>query len=229
MLQVKEKLGQSVERAQWFTFEPAMVVPLLASVQRTMGVPLDSRNEDEPVAKNWGLACGIYQKLVKPSGAILSVSNIPLMSEKLFAGSENSILYERFVSSKKAYLFLSTIGSFVEEEAARMFSQGEYLMGGILDAIASEGVEVVVDLLQEKAAMELKSSCVRFSPGYGQWGLSVQPFFVEMLEGANKGISLNDSHLFTPHKTVSGVIIPGGSSDSSPCDVCDTSCCKQKS
>ena len=214
------------EKAQSFVFQASSVVPSLSSVQRTMGVPKDGRNETEPVAKNWESVCSIYKEIVRPTGAILQLNDIPAMSEKLFAGSESSILYKRLMASEQAYLFLATIGDLVEEKAARLLANGEYLTGGILDALASCGVEVVVDLLQEEVAKILKCSCVRFSPGYGKWGLSVQPFFLEKLEGSKMGISLNDSHLFTPHKTVSGVIIPKDSPDSSPCNACDTSCCK---
>lgn len=211
---------------EWFTFTPEQIMPSLSSVKRTMGVPKEARSEKDQVSENWDDVCEMYKMLVQPEGAILHINDINQMAKKLFAGSESSKLYKRLLSAGDAYLFLATIGISVEEKAASMMSNGEYLKGGILDAIASNAVEVVVDQLQEDVTKRVGNSCVRFSPGYGGWGLEIQPFFLTKLEGSKRGISVNESFMFTPHKTVSGVIVPGTSLLSSPCDVCDTGCCR---
>ena len=219
--------NSGIEKAEWFTFSVEKIMPSLSSVKRTMGVPKGARSETDQVSENWADVCKIYKMLVQPEGAILHINDINQMADKLFEGSESSKLYERFLSAVETYLFLATIGISVEEKAASMMSHGEYLKGGILDAIASNAVEVVVDHLQEEVSNKVGDSCVRFSPGYGGWKLEIQPFFLEKLEGINRGISVNESFMFTPHKTVSGVILQGTSLLNSPCDVCDTGCCRR--
>jgi len=189
-----------------FSFSEDKIIPPLASVQAILGIGKSARDGSGREATDYDEISELYRSLVFGQGSVMPATKA--VGEVLFEDSPTSILYKRFLGSKYPYLFLATIGSKVEEKAEELMATGEYVKGGLLDAFASAGVELVVDLLQKKVAEFVNSTCVRFSPGYGQWDLKVQSFFIKHLDGKNMGISLNDSFMFTPHKTVSGIIVP---------------------
>ena len=83
--------------------------------------------------------------------------------------------------------------------------------GLLLDAMASSMVEDAADSLQalirSSAAEQGLYAGNRFSPGYGDLPLDVQPRFLDAL-GAGKllGISVTDGNLMIPSKSITAVI-----------------------
>ena len=100
-----------------------------------------------------------------------------------------------------------------------LFQAGEYPLGAVLDATASEGAERAADVVQERWAVVLAGGSggatgrgprlLRYSPGYCGWNVSGQRALFRALLPEQIGIALNASCLMTPLKSVSGVIIGG--------------------
>lgn len=103
-----------------------------------------------------------------------------------------------------AYVLALSLGIGVDRLVARLAvtSKAESF---IADAVASAYAEAGADLLSEK----LSESCSlkpRFSPGYGDLSLSVQPKVLDAVNAEKLvGITLNDSLLMTPCKSITAI------------------------
>lgn len=110
----------------------------------------------------------------------------------------------------KVSIFTCTIGSSIEPLIDTYFRDGEYTRAIIVDAIGSAAVEYVADTLNQylsAAAHREKHHLVsRFSPGYGDWDLSIQEDLVTAAGGRAIGIQVTASSLLIPRKSVSGII-----------------------
>lgn len=95
-----------------------------------------------------------------------------------------------------------------------------------LDAAASAAIEEVCDAAQRQIAEQLgKSLTHRFSCGYGDLPLSIQPQLCTLLDSAKSiGLSVSRSSMLTPIKSVTAIlgILPAGAVASAPkpCSIC---------
>ena len=108
-------------------------------------------------------------------------------------------------------LFMSTLGPKLEEEVKRLFDQDHMAEAVILDAIGSETADAVADELHHKVMKSIAADkgyriTPRFSPGYGDWSVTVQNEFLSTCGGDLIGITVNDSSLMHPRKSVSAVL-----------------------
>lgn len=77
----------------------------------------------------------------------------------------------------------------------------------LCDAAASAFTEGACDTLQKLIAAEYRRVTGRFSPGYGDLSLDFQPILLKELNAARLlGITLNDSFLMIPRKSVSAIV-----------------------
>ena len=79
----------------------------------------------------------------------------------------------------------------------------------ILDAAGSAAVENVCDNLCEDLAAQFAPRCLteRFSPGYGDFPLEQQRWFFRLLDMPRRlGVSLTETNLMLPQKTVTAVV-----------------------
>ena len=111
-----------------------------------------------------------------------------------------------FAQAEKVALCISTIGPEIESQSAQLMKTDELMKGLILDAIGSEAVEQVArqmdkNLCKEARAMGLWPS-KRFSPGYKSWNIEEQRYVFRVLSGEDIGVSLNDSCMMIPRKSV---------------------------
>lgn len=101
------------------------------------------------------------------------------------------------------YVFAATLG-IGADRVIRAAGYRGVLAQYVTDAVASAMIESLCDF----AAAELPLlTCSRFSPGYGDLPLEVQPMLLGFL-GADRelGIRLSESLLMTPTKSVSAII-----------------------
>ncbi|MRR23192.1 hypothetical protein EG830_09460 [bacterium] len=88
--------------------------------------------------------------------------------------------------------------------------EGDLLRGYVYDVIGSEVAENAADRMQEelKATSELRGMKItnRFSPGYCGWDVSDQHKLFSFFSNNYCGITLTDSALMNPVKSVSGII-----------------------
>lgn len=112
--------------------------------------------------------------------------------------------------ASSAALFVCTIGAGLENYARQLMKEGDYVTGFVADIMASETVELSMDFIQNALEDDFKSKGLRltnrYSPGYCGWHVSEQQKLFSLLPPGFCGISLTESSLMVPIKSVSGVI-----------------------
>jgi hypothetical protein len=122
-----------------------------------------------------------------------------------------------FRKAERLALFAVTIGGDISKEIARLFEEKEFALGSMVDSVASAGTdkaadyieEVFIDSLIEREFVQQNTGVMRYSPGYCGWHMSGQKRLFSFLHPEKIGITLLDSYLMEPLKSVSGVIISG--------------------
>ncbi len=122
-----------------------------------------------------------------------------------FGEFESKSLEKNLGDCKEAYVFLITLGY----ECDRLLNKLSLISPSrhfICDALASSFAESVCDKAEE--IIKEGTPCrVRFSPGYGDLPLSVQPKLLEMLNAQKLcGITINNSYLMSPSKTITCIM-----------------------
>ena len=128
----------------------------------------------------------------------------------------------------KVAVFALTIGNYLEDMVAYLVNNGLVLQATVLDAIGSGTVEKLAAWLEQNiridASQEGMVTSRRFSPGYCDWDVSQQEQVFKALGDNTAGITLNDSMLMVPQKSVSGIIGIGrpdkGIENYNPCRTC---------
>lgn len=109
--------------------------------------------------------------------------------------------------AEKAVLFVTTIGPALEKEIDRLFSTGEPTKAVILDAVGSEAVEVLTDVMQEALTQQAGAyrPTPRFSPGYGDWPVNENKGILRLLAAQTIGVKMSAQYMLSPQKTVTGI------------------------
>ncbi len=122
-----------------------------------------------------------------------------------FCRIENENLCKNLRGCKSAALFAATVGSGSDRLIMR-YSKVSPAEGMICDCIASSAIEVWCDEVNEKCVGGRESK-PRFSPGYGGVSLEYQKDILAFLDAERKlGITLNDSLMMTPIKSVTAFV-----------------------
>ncbi|NDV79721.1 vitamin B12 dependent-methionine synthase activation domain-containing protein [Dysgonomonas sp. 511] len=107
-------------------------------------------------------------------------------------------------------LFLCTAGDVFTSLSKYYNDKGDYLEAFTADAIGSLTVENAMDKVQEQLSSSLLNSGLsisnRYSPGYCNWILAGQQSLFNLIGENPTGITLSDSSLMNPIKSVSGII-----------------------
>ncbi len=139
-------------------------------------------------------------------------------------------------------LFAVTIGERTSEEIGRLFASNEFALAAMLDSAASAAAERAADLVErmyvESLEQNIRSAsgraALRYSPGYCGWHVSGQRKLFDVLKPERVGLTLTESCLMQPLKSVSGVIIAGAREiHNFPisyefCSQCETRTCRQR-
>jgi hypothetical protein len=112
--------------------------------------------------------------------------------------------------SEYAALFVCTAGALFTDLTHHFNSRVDLLEAYIVDAIGSLTVEKAMDKIQHNLAQwaigKQMSISNRYSPGYCNWHLSSQQDLFGLIGENPSGVSLTDSCLMQPIKSVSGII-----------------------
>ncbi len=113
------------------------------------------------------------------------------------------------VESRRCVLLAATLGGGVEN-AIRRAQVRDMTRALILDCCGSAAIEAVCDAAEQEILAALGEGAFltdRFSPGYGDLPLSVQPRFLETLDTARRiGLTLTSTGIMTPRKSVTAVL-----------------------
>lgn len=118
-------------------------------------------------------------------------------------------LYKHLQGCHSVILFAATIGIGADRLITK-YGRLSPAKSVIIDALASSAIEYWCDVVELELTKNEKS-CSRFSAGYGDFPLEHQKDFARCLDVSRKlGITLSDSLLMTPTKSVTAVIGLGG-------------------
>jgi len=124
-----------------------------------------------------------------------------------------SIIQKMLRHAEQYAFFLATAGPGPELLTRSLMSQGNYLEGYIVDLVASSIVDLAADRVQAQVRKQMlaggKQITNRYSPGYCSWKVEEQQKLFSLFPGGCCNISLSESSLMNPIKSISGIIGAG--------------------
>ena len=118
-------------------------------------------------------------------------------------------IYRHLKDARFAALMACTLGMDAERRLRTTGAQ-QPLEGAVLDAACSAYVEAAVEQMDQQvkaaAAAHGLAGNWRFSPGYGDWPLDQQPELIRVTKCETIGISLSESKMLVPRKSVTAII-----------------------
>lgn len=145
--------------------------------------------------------------------------------------STGKIIHNMLGGAEDYAFFAVTAGPEPEELARSLINSGDFLEGYIVDLIASIIVESVADQVQDNVKSSAQKDGLlttnRYSPGYCSWDVSEQQKLFSLLPAGCCGITLSESSLMHPIKSISGIIGIGTSVKyrTYTCEICSMKEC----
>lgn len=131
-------------------------------------------------------------------------------------------------------LFITTAGNSFDAWIKGKASGGDVLAEYLCSSIGSVIADKVADVIQEEingyAIKTGKGITNRYSPGYCSWNIREQRVIFDLLPAGRIGVTLTQSFLMKPIKSVSGIIGIGVGKKPGPymCDMCNMTNCLVK-
>ena len=117
-------------------------------------------------------------------------------------------LYNHLKHAKQVVLLAATLGIEVERQVRR-YELSELTKAFVLDAACVTYIEKICDLAEVDIDTQFSDRVLnrRFSPGYGDLSLEVQPQFLKTL-GADRqlGLTLTENYLMIPRKSITAIL-----------------------
>ena len=141
------------------------------------------------------------------------------------------ILKRMLRSSERYALFAVTAGPEPETLSKSLMHSNQFLEGYIVDLIGSGIVDSVASQLHQHIKNHAedygKKTTNRYSPGYCSWDVAEQQKLFSLLPDGCCGITLTESSLMFPIKSVSGIIGIGASVkyEDYTCEICPMKNC----
>lgn len=125
--------------------------------------------------------------------------------------SPKGIIMKGLSGAEKYLLFIATAGIEFQQEIDKLSEEGDIVKTYAADLIGSEIAEATVRECMKAIEADYSGTGVSnsYSPGYCGWVLSDQREIFARFEGETCGVTLNDSCLMYPIKSVSGIISVG--------------------
>lgn len=143
----------------------------------------------------------------------------------------NKIIFGQLKKSDSLAVFLATAGEEIGIRTREAMSEGDPLTGYIYDMIGSMVADAASDSIESELGRIIVSAgkkiTNRYSPGYCGWNVSEQHKLFRLVPDNFCGITLTDSALMNPIKSISGIIGIGEGVRYNPytCRLCDMKNC----
>jgi hypothetical protein len=169
------------------------------------------------------------------NGGLAIIDTVNLTKDSIVLNNETfkvgrQIAYD-LKHSEKAALFLCTAGSKIGERSQELMNQGDLLEGYLIDVLGSITVEKAMDKISEILKIDLQKTnlvCTnRYSPGYCDWKVYDQKQLFSFFPENFANITLTESCLMSPIKSVSGIIGIGKEVkfNNYRCEICQSKNC----
>jgi hypothetical protein len=136
--------------------------------------------------------------------------------------------------AERLAFYVCTAGKTISEKSASLLKGNDPVLGYVYDVLGSIITEAAGDLMQSflKSETEINGDQLtnRYSPGYCQWPVSDQHKLFSFFHDNICGVSLTDSSLMNPVKSISGVIGIGKNVKfrTYVCDLCSSKDCSYR-
>lgn len=132
--------------------------------------------------------------------------------------------------------YVLTVGDSYERKSRALMADGDMLDGYAWDAVASAAADLATDLLTQHllTAEAGRDEAVTppFSPGYCGMGLDQQKPLFAIVDAGSIGVSLSESMMMSPIKSVSGLLGIGPATEvidrGVPCQWCELTTCHMR-
>ena len=225
------------------TFTAAEVVPDRVAVLAQLGIPpradLPPRTEALLVA-----ASALFTEHVAPAGVM---SELPAeVFAPVYRGEGRNATESpvEIIAARAEHLalFAVTLGQGIGDALARLFAAEDFALAYTLDAMASVAADGAAELAERRFEADLRArgwaapdgAALRYSPGYCGWDVTGQRRLFAALQPERIGLTLTDSCLMQPLKSVSGVLLAGPRAihrfppTYDFCDRCETRTCRSR-
>lgn len=197
-------------------FTKQQAQPTLREVLKSQGLPEEDalaprlrRLVDEALAS--------YLALVEPRAVCEEVSAeaFAAVLAPLDLDHEQVVVGRIYPKAQALALYVATLGERLSNRIRHLFDEDALAEGYMLDAVASVGADLLSDLLSDRFEATLAARGIEdprvlpYSPGYCGWPTAGQKPLFAALRPHEVGVTLNDSCLMWPVKSVSGVLVGG--------------------
>ncbi len=145
-----------------------------------------------------------------------------------------SIITKQVKQATSLAIFAASVGEKFDVIIKNHFVDADPISGYILDTIGSLLVEKTIDWMEDQIVNVIKKDgwkiTNRFSPGYCGWNVNEQQILFSLLPKNFCGISLTETSLMVPIKSVSGITGVGKTVKKKPyfCSLCDMEQCYRR-
>ncbi|HCA05459.1 MAG TPA: hypothetical protein DEO32_06150 [Ruminococcaceae bacterium] len=159
----------------------------------------------EPDKKMLSLLDECEEQVIRRASPKYLYTPLDLPCSELEAGND---IKNHLSGCKKAVLMCATLGADIDK-LIRVNQITNLARAVVLDSFASVAIEQVCDKAELEIAEKFPGYYLtfRFSPGYGDYPISLQKYFLTKLDARRKiGLSVNESSILIPSKSVTAVI-----------------------
>jgi hypothetical protein len=199
-------------------FEGSEVAPSRDAVLERLGIPAGA-DLSERTEQLYAAAAAALAESAAPAGVLadISLADFGAVYEGEGRNAPRSPVADICGRAEHLALFAVTLGEPTSRELDRRFAQRDFALAYVLDAMASVAADDLADRAERRFAAVLRErgwatpdgAALRYSPGYCGWDLTGQRKLFAYLEPERIGLTLTDSCLMKPLKSVSGVIVAG--------------------
>jgi len=141
--------------------------------------------------------------------AVIDTENQTIQIEDLIF-SPAKVVTTQLKNASAAALFICTAGTKISAHSQQVAAEGDTLLSYVFDVIGSLTVDKAMDKIEDNLKREMSATGLnisdRFSPGYCDWSVADQQKLFALLPPQFCGITLTESSLMNPIKSVSGII-----------------------
>ncbi len=232
-----------------FEVELADILPQQQNVLKQQGIPAGTTISDR-IKSLFATAMEMFISSAQPMGimAELSTKEFELIFRGEGKNASDAPLQQIFPQADHLTLFALTMGSKVSLKIEELFNDNDFALASMLDSVASLAADEAVKVCEARfnshcldgsdeaisTSDKPKIKVLSYSPGYCGWHISGQKKFFEYLQPQRIAISLNDSFLMTPLKSVTGLLVAGKkeihlfNNNYNFCRSCKTHSCRER-